>query len=78
MQPEETPPLEKLDSVLTYWGVHNVPEMYQQLLAQDAQAHEGPTEVGGGIIVATVKDPWGNVLGIIDNPHFRMNGKGAR
>jgi hypothetical protein len=27
-------------------------------------------EVGGGIRVATVKDPFGNVLGIIQNPHF--------
>ena len=27
-------------------------------------------EVGGGIKVATVFDPFGNVLGIIENPHF--------
>jgi hypothetical protein len=27
-------------------------------------------DVGGGIKVATVKDPFGNVLGIIENPHF--------
>ena len=28
------------------------------------------TEVGGGIRVATVKDPYGNEFGLIDNPHF--------
>jgi hypothetical protein len=24
------------------------------------------------VIVATVKDPWGNLLGIIKNPHFKL------
>jgi hypothetical protein len=28
--------------------------------------------VGGGIVVATVKDPFGNVFGIIHNPHFSL------
>jgi hypothetical protein len=27
-------------------------------------------EVGGGIRVATVTDPFGNVIGLIENPHF--------
>ena len=27
-------------------------------------------DVGGGIRVATVRDPWGNPIGIIENPHF--------
>jgi hypothetical protein len=30
------------------------------------------TEVGGGIKVATFIDPFGNVLGIIENPHFAL------
>jgi hypothetical protein len=29
-------------------------------------------EVGGGIKVAVVKDPFGNTLGIIENPHFKL------
>jgi hypothetical protein len=27
--------------------------------------------VGGGIRTATVFDPFGNVLGVIENPHFK-------
>jgi hypothetical protein len=32
------------------------------------------TDVGGGIRVATVLDPSGNVFGIIENPHFKIEG----
>jgi hypothetical protein len=28
--------------------------------------------VGGDIKVATVTDPFGNVIGLIDNPHFEL------
>ena len=31
---------------------------------------EAPRDVGGGIRTAAVRDPFGNVLGIIENPHF--------
>jgi hypothetical protein len=30
-------------------------------------------EVGEGIRVATVFDPFGNIFGIIENPHFRLS-----
>ena len=42
----------------------------QVLLELRARAHEPVRDVGGGIRVATVKDPFGNVLGVIENPHF--------
>jgi predicted enzyme related to lactoylglutathione lyase len=29
-----------------------------------------PTDVGEGIRVATATDPFGNLLGLIENPHF--------
>ena len=29
-------------------------------------------DVGEGIKVATVLDPFGNTLGIIENPHFKL------
>ncbi len=32
--------------------------------------HEPVKDVGGGIKVAAVKDPFGNVFGMIENPHF--------
>ncbi len=42
------------------------------LLACGATAKMEPANVGGDIWVATVKDPWGNVFGIIKNPHFKV------
>jgi hypothetical protein len=29
-------------------------------------------DVGDGILVATVTDPFGNALGLIENPNFRV------
>ena len=37
-----------------------------------ATPHEALQDVGEGIKVATVKDPFGNVFGIIENPHFKI------
>jgi hypothetical protein len=41
----------------------------------DAQSHgavvvEGPNDVGEGIIVASVENPLGQIVGLIFNPHF--------
>lgn len=62
----------KIDGVITYWGVNDVQEVYQNLLLAGATSYEEPNEVGGGIIVAAVKDPWGNVFAVIFNPHFSL------
>ncbi|MDP1580763.1 MAG: VOC family protein [Candidatus Didemnitutus sp.] len=56
--------------VLSYWGVDDVPKAFAQLLAQGATAHEEPKNVGGEIVVASVLDPFGNIIGLIDNPDF--------
>jgi len=62
----------KGDNVLVYWDVDDVHAAYKELLDKGAGTHTEPQDVGEGIIVATVKDPWGNVLGIIYNPHFQL------
>ena len=36
----------------------------------NAKVHESLKDVGGGIKVAAVFDPFGNLFGIIENPHF--------
>ena len=59
-------------NVEAYWGVDNADRAYQDLLEKGAQPHSPLQEVGGGIRVATLTDPFGNVLGIIENPHFRL------
>jgi catechol 2,3-dioxygenase-like lactoylglutathione lyase family enzyme len=52
------------------WGVADIASAYARLLALGATELEPVTEVGGGIKVAAVRDPFGNRLGIIENPHF--------
>ena len=56
--------------VTTYWGVADAGAALAEMLARGAQAREAVQDVGGGIRIAAVKDPFGNVLGIIENPHF--------
>jgi len=61
----------KSDNVLSYWGVEKIEEEYQRFLDAGATEHEKPTNVGGEIMVASVKDPWQNVIGIIYNPEYK-------
>jgi predicted enzyme related to lactoylglutathione lyase len=52
------------------WGVVDIDTAYARLLKLGGAPLEPVTEVGGGIKVAAVVDPFGNRLGIIENPHF--------
>ncbi len=72
LQPEDQPTTEKPESVVTYWGVNQIQEEYNRLIALGASENEKPYNVGGEIMTATVKDPWGNVIGIIYNPEFTL------
>lgn len=62
----------KVDNVLSYWGVDNIQDSYQRLLELGGKFHEAPVNVGGEIEMASVLDPWNNVLGIIFNPEFKL------
>ena len=72
LMPEENP-TSKTVNVLTYWGVDDAEESYNRLLELGAMVHEEPKNVGGDIVVATVKDPWENVIGLIYNPDFKID-----
>jgi len=52
------------------WGVENAAESLARLLELDAEVLEAVQDVGEGIRVAAARDPFGNRLGIIENPHF--------
>lgn len=56
----------------TYWGVKDIAEELARILALGAREREGIQDVGGGIKTATVLDPFGNVVGIIENPNFDL------
>ena len=56
--------------VLTYWGVDDVANAVAAALALGASEHGPATEVGDGIVTATVKTPDGSIVGFIYNPNF--------
>jgi predicted enzyme related to lactoylglutathione lyase len=55
---------------VAYWGVPDCAAAWERLLALGATAVAPVREVGGGIKLAVVADPFGNPFGIIENPHF--------
>lgn len=60
------------DNVLSYWGVEDIQDRYDHFISCGATEHEQPNNVGGELMVASVRDPWGNVIGLIYNPDFRL------
>ena len=59
------------DGIATYWGTPDIDAEHARLIALGAKPHDAITDVGEGIRVASVIDPFGNVIGIIENPHFK-------
>ena len=55
---------------VAYWGVESMSSAWPRLIALGAESVSDPREVGEGIQVATARDPFGNLLGLIENPHF--------
>lgn len=72
LQPEENPTTEKPESVTVLWGVDHIEEKYDYLIGLGATDYEKPNNVGGELMVASVKDPWGNILSLIYNPEFKL------
>ena len=62
--------------VVAYWGVENIETEFKRLLNLGGKEHGAVRDVGGGIQVATVLDPFGNIIGLIHNPHFKVGANG--
>lgn len=60
------------DGPLAYWGVPDAEEELARLSSLKAVVYVPVKDVGGGIKVASVKDPFGNLFGIIENPTFKV------
>jgi len=56
---------------IAYWGVADARAAYKRLIELGAADHEPIQDVGEGILIGSVHDPFGNVLGVIQNPHFK-------
>jgi len=55
---------------VAYWGVGDAQAAAKRLADLGATLIEPVKDVGDGIRVAIVSDPFGNAFGIIENPHF--------
>jgi predicted enzyme related to lactoylglutathione lyase len=55
---------------IIYWHVDDVPATLAKLLSMGAKEYQPPTERGHGFVTAAVVDPFGNILGIMYNPHY--------
>ncbi|MFE5289830.1 VOC family protein [Nocardia sp. NPDC056611] len=55
------------ESPVSYWHVADIEAKITALTAAGAAVQQAAREVGGGRLVATVTDPDGNVLGLIQD-----------
>ena len=53
---------------VTYWQVQDIEAKLAEVTAAGATVKEPAHDVGGGRLVATVTDPDGNVLGLLQDP----------
>lgn len=60
------------DGPRTYFGVDNVQEAVDHFVDKGCSIYEKPTNTGGEIVVATVKKPNGQLVGLIYNPEFKQ------
>jgi len=65
--PDETPGQQ---GVNVYWGVADAAVEVRRIEGMQVRVHEPLKEVGDGIKVASFLDPFGNIFGVIENPHF--------
>ena len=56
-----------MNSPVAYWHVDDIEAKLGELTAAGAAINEQPRDVGGGRLVATVTDPDGNVLGVLQD-----------
>ncbi len=57
---------------IIHWHVDNLAETVERLLEMGATEYQPITEhgEGSGFTTASVVDPFGNLLGVMHNPHF--------
>ena len=58
--------------VVAFWGAKDVDQAVRHFVQCGATVRAAVQDVGGGIKVATVSDPFGNLIGLIENPNFQL------
>jgi predicted enzyme related to lactoylglutathione lyase len=57
---------------VAYWRVADIDRAVEHFVGSGATLTAPAQDVGEGIKVATVSDPFGNRIGLIENPHFEL------
>ena len=57
---------------VAYWGVLDIDAAFARLRELGAGERVPVQDVGDGIRTAVLTDPFGNAVGIIENPHFSV------
>ncbi len=71
LTPEPNAGAKRESAGVAYWGVEDAHAAYKRLIELGATPVSDVQDVGGGILVGEVRDPFGNVIGVIYNPHFK-------
>jgi predicted enzyme related to lactoylglutathione lyase len=58
---------------VAYWDVDDIDAAHKHFVRAGATARGEIQDVGEGIRVVAVSDPFGNVVGLIQNPHFKAD-----
>lgn len=58
---------------VAYWRVDDIDAAVSRFTKAGASLVSEAKDVGEGIKVATVADPFGNSIGLIENPHFDLS-----
>lgn len=69
--PDSAAAPERPEAGIAYWGVANAQQTYDRLVTLGAVAVEPIQDVGGGVKIGAVRDPFGNLFGVVENPEFR-------
>ena len=65
-----SPDADTADGAVSYWGVADIDDAMQAMLAAGAEERSAVQDVGEGIRVATVVEPAGSIVGLIENANF--------
>lgn len=58
---------------VAYWRVAEIESAVRHFVAVGATLVAPTQDVGDGIKVASVADPFGNIIGLIENPQFTLS-----
>jgi predicted enzyme related to lactoylglutathione lyase len=72
LHPDESGTRAGHGGTVAYWRVPEIEPAVRHFESSGGKIVEAVQDVGDGIKVAAVADPFGNLVGLIENPHFAL------